>query len=134
MQQRLSNAGAHHGEFMSLRLLATCEGVSQSDLAETLHLSRPRVTRILQNLEKAGVITREVDLDDQRVTRVFLTAEGRRQESENRAAFEDYINETIGKLSDPDKLEFTRLLDELYGHIAELACPGVPDDETRAAS
>jgi DNA-binding MarR family transcriptional regulator len=119
---------------MSLRLLATCEGVSQSDLAETLHLSRPRVTRILQNLEKAGVITREVDLDDQRVTRVFLTAEGRRQESENRAAFEDYINETIGKLSDPDKLEFTRLLDELSGHIAELACPGVPDDETRAAS
>ena len=124
MQQRLSNAGAHHGEFMSLRLLATCEGVSQSDLAETLHLSRPRVTRILQNLEKAGVVTREVDLDDQRVTRVFLTAEGRRQESENRAAFEDYINETIGKLSDPDKLELTRLLDELSGHIAGLVSSG----------
>jgi DNA-binding MarR family transcriptional regulator len=134
MQQRLSNAGAHHGEFMSLRLLATSEGASQSDLAETLHLSRPRVTRILQGLEKAGVVTREVDPSDQRVTRVFLTAEGRRQERENRAAFEDYINETIGRLSDPDKLELARLLDELSGHIAEMACPRVPDHETRAAS
>jgi DNA-binding MarR family transcriptional regulator len=134
MQQRLSNAGAHHGEFMSLRLLATSEGASQSDLAETLHLSRPRVTRILQGLEKAGVVTREVDPSDQRVTRVFLTAEGRRQERENRAAFEDYINETIGRLSDPDKLELARLLDELSGHIAGLVCPGAPDHETRAAS
>jgi DNA-binding MarR family transcriptional regulator len=134
MQQRLSNAGAHHGEFMSLRLLATSEGASQSDLAETLHLSRPRVTRILQGLEKAGVVTREVDPGDQRVTRVFLTAEGRRQESENRAAFEDYINGTIGRLSDPDKLELARLLDELSGHIAGLVSPGAPEHGTRVAS
>ena len=42
---------------------------------------------------------REVDPDDQRVTRVFLTAEGRRQEMENRAAFEEYVQQTIGKLS-----------------------------------
>ena len=119
---------------MSLRLLATGEGMSQSDLADTLHLSRPRVTRILQGLEKAGAVRREVDPDDQRITRVFLTAEGRRQELENRAAFEEYINQTIGRLSDRDKLELTRLLDEVSGHIAELVGPGVPDHETRAAS
>jgi len=119
---------------MSLRLLATGEGMSQSDLADTLHLSRPRVTRILQGLEKAGAVRREVDPDDQRITRVFLTAEGRRQELENRAAFEEYINQTIGKLSDQDKLELTRLLDEVSGHIAELVGLDVPDRETRAAS
>ncbi len=119
---------------MSLRLLATCEGMSQRDLAETLYLSRPRVTGILQALEKAGAIRREVDPDDQRITRVFLTAEGRRRELENRAAFEDYINGTIGKLSDQDKLELTRLLDEVSRHIAELVCPGASDHETRAGS
>ena len=67
---------------------------------------------------------REVDANDQRITRVFLTAEGRRQELEHRAAFEDYVNQTIGKLSDQDKLELTRLLDEVSGHIAELVCAG----------
>ena len=127
MQRRLSNPGAHHGELISLRLLATSEGMSQRDLAETLHLSRPRVTVILQRLEKAGAVRREVDPDDQRITRVFLTAEGRRQEVEHRAAFETYINQTVGKLSDEDKLELTRLLDEVSRHTAALVCSGVPE-------
>ena len=122
MRRRLSNPVAHHGELISLRLLTTSDGMSQKDLAETLHLSRPRVTGILQGLEKAGAVRREVDASDQRITRVFVTAEGRRQEVENRAAFEEYIKQTIGKLSDPDKLELMRLLDQVSGHIAELVC------------
>ncbi len=125
MRRRLSNPVAHHGEVVSLRLLTASDGMSQKDLAETLHLSRPRITSILQGLEKAGAVRREVDTNDQRVTRVFLTAEGRRQEVENRAAFEEYIVQTIGKLSDPDKLELTRLLDLVSGHIAELVCADV---------
>ena len=120
MRRHLGDPGAHHGELMSLRLLATSEGMSQKDLAETLYLSRPRVTHILQGLEKAGAVRREVDPDDQRITRVFLTAEGRRRELEHRAVFEEYVNQTIGKLGDQDKLELTRLLDEVCGHIAEL--------------
>jgi MarR family transcriptional regulator, organic hydroperoxide resistance regulator len=123
MRRHLSDRGADHGEFMSLRLIATSEGMSQKDLAETLYLSRPRVTCILQGLEKAGAVRREADPDDQRITRVFLTAEGRRQELEHRAVFEDYVNQTIGRLSDQDKLELTRLLDEVSGNIAQLVCP-----------
>ena len=131
MQRHLSDPGAHHGELMSLRLLTTGEGMSQKDLAETLHLSRPRVTCILQGLEKAGAVRRQVDPDDQRVTRVFLTTEGRRRELGHRAAFERYVNQTIGKLSDQDKLELTRLLDEVSGHIAELVCADGHEHEVR---
>ena len=120
MSRRLGTPIAHHGELISLRLLTTSDGMSQKDLAETLHLSRPRITIILQGLEKAGAVRREVDANDQRITRVFLTAEGRRQEVEHRAAFEEYIKQTIGRLSDQDRLELTRLLDQVSGHIAEL--------------
>jgi MarR family transcriptional regulator, organic hydroperoxide resistance regulator len=123
MQRRLSSPGAHHGELISLRLLAKTDGMSQRDLAEVLHLSRPRITSILQGLEKSGAVTRQQDVDDQRVTRVFLTPEGRRREMDNRAAFEEYINRTIGALGDADKLELARLLDQLSLRIAELACP-----------
>jgi DNA-binding MarR family transcriptional regulator len=123
MRRRLSNPVAHHGELITLRLLTTSDGMSQKDLAETLHLSRPRITNILQGLEKAGAVRREVDANDQRVTRVFLTAEGRRQELENRAAFEEYIKQTMGRLSDQDKLELTRLLDQVSGHIANWFAP-----------
>jgi MarR family transcriptional regulator, organic hydroperoxide resistance regulator len=129
MQRKLSNPETHHGELISLRLLTSTDGISQREFADALHLSRPRVTSILQNLERAGAVRREADATDQRVTRVFLTAEGRRQEMENRAAFEDYVQQTIGRLADDDKVELARLLDEVSGHIAELVCPVTPDQE-----
>ena len=127
LQRGLSSPRAHHGEMISLRLLASNDGISQRDLADILHLSRPRVTNILQALQKAGSVRREPDAADQRVTRVFLTDEGRRQETQNRAGFEHYIRETIGRLSDADKLELARILNELSGHIAEALCAGASE-------
>ncbi len=134
MQRRLSNPETHHAELISLRLLTITDGMSQRELADTLHLSRPRVTGILQGLERAGAVRREVDAADQRVTRVFLTAEGRRQELEHRAAFEEYLQRTIGMLTDADKIELARLLDKLSSNIAELVCPvGQEQEATKEA-
>lgn len=120
VHRRLSSPQTQHGEMIALRLLASSDGISQRELADTLHLSRPRITSILQALERQGAVRRQVDPIDQRITRVFLTAAGRRQEMENRAAFEDYVQRTIGKLSDTDKTELIRLLEEISGHIAAL--------------
>ena len=133
LQRKLSNPETHHGELISLRLLTRTDGISQREFADTLHLSRPRVTSILQGLERAGAVRREPDPADQRVTRVFLTPEGRRQEMENRAAFEDYVQQTVGKLTDGDKVELTRMLDEVSGHIAELVCPAAQEQGARTS-
>jgi len=134
MQRRLTTSGAHHGELIILRLLSQNDGMSQSELAETLHLSRPRITGILQGLERSGSVTRESDAGDQRITRVFLTPEGRERELENRAAFEEYVGETIGALSDADKLELERLLNEVSGRIAALLCVGAHEDKAHGTS
>jgi MarR family transcriptional regulator, organic hydroperoxide resistance regulator len=133
MQRKLSNPETHHGALISLRLLTRTDGISQREFAEALHLSRPRVTSILQGLERAGAVRREADPADQRVTRVFLTPEGRRQERENRAAFEDYVQQTVGRLTDVDKVELTRILDEVSGHIAQLVCPATQEQEARTS-
>ena len=122
MHRRLSDPDTHHGVIMSLRLLAHSDGMSQRDLADTLHLSRPRVTSILQGLEKDGLIRRENDTDDQRITRVYLTEEGRRREMGYRAEFEAYVNSTIGALSDRDKEELARILGEVTANISALLC------------
>jgi MarR family transcriptional regulator, organic hydroperoxide resistance regulator len=134
MQRRLSSPNAHHGELICLRLLADSDGMSQRDLAETLHLSRPRITSILQHLESSGAVRREADPEDQRVTRVFLTRDGRQRELLNRKAFEDYVNGTIGRLSDADKAEMARILDQVSGHIAALIGPDGREREERRGS
>jgi MarR family transcriptional regulator, organic hydroperoxide resistance regulator len=121
----------HHGEVFALRLLAHKDGISQRELAETLHLSRSRITSILQGMERDGIVRREADAADHRVTRVFLTAEGREREMQQRAEFEEYLNKTIGALSDHDKQELARILDEVSGHIAALVGAGTKETEGR---
>ena len=120
MPRVFAGKGVHPGEAFCLRLLAKNDGITQHDLADIVHLSRPRVTKILQSLEKEGAIVRRVDESDQRLTRVSLTADGRRRESELRKILESYLSEIIGALSDADRLELERLLNVLAERITHV--------------
>jgi DNA-binding MarR family transcriptional regulator len=113
MEKALAAKGSHPGEAMCVRLLDEHEGMSQRDLADVLHLSRPRVTAILQRLERAGAVARRVDEHDQRLTRVALTVEGRRLAEGLRAVFVTCITRTIGGLSEDERRELERLLGSL---------------------
>lgn len=113
MVKTLAERGTHPGEAVCLRLLAQHDGMSQRDLADTLHLSRPRVTTMLQALEKAGTVVRRSDETDQRLTRVYLTTQGHRLEEELRSLMVEFINRTIGTMTVADRSELERLLEEL---------------------
>lgn len=118
MLRTLAGDGLHPGHAMCLRLVALHDGISQRDLAEMLHLSRPRVTTILQSLEREGAVVRRADESDQRLTRVYLTAEGRRLDGEWRKLSAAYVKQTFGALSQSDLEELERLLGELADHVA----------------
>ena len=94
--------------------------MSQRDLADRLHLSRPWVTKMLQSLEKEGAVVRRADKQDQRVTSVYLTQAGREREEELRTVWSDYLNETVGSLSDEDKGQLLRLIDLLSDRLSNL--------------
>lgn len=51
--------------------------VRQSSLAESLDISQPSLVRTLDQLQAAGLVTREPDTDDKRSNRILLTAEGK---------------------------------------------------------
>lgn len=53
------------------------DGCLQKDLARGLHLNKPAVTGLVGRMEKAGLVTREDDPGDARVTKVFLTDRSR---------------------------------------------------------
>jgi DNA-binding MarR family transcriptional regulator len=108
--------GVQHGEAFALPMLSRNEGVSQRELAGILHLSPPRVSMLLRSLEHNGAIVRRPDDNDRRLTRIFVTEKGRAREKEQRAILEDYVNKTIGALSEADRLELERILGELAEH------------------
>jgi DNA-binding MarR family transcriptional regulator len=124
MLKSMSEKGGHHGEAFCLRVLATKDGIAQRDLAEMLHLSRPRVTKMLQSMEAAGVVRRRSDTSDQRLTRVYITDEGRRRERDLHAAWADHMDHTIGTLSEWERDTLARLLDKISDRTEEMLGDG----------
>jgi len=53
------------------------DGLSQVDLAERTFKDKPGTTRILNLLERKGIVVRRPDESDRRVLRVFLTRIGK---------------------------------------------------------
>ena len=119
MVRTLADRGTHPGQAMCLRLLTVNDGVSQRDLADMLHVARPTVTKMLQGMEKAGLVERRSDAADQRLTRVYLTAAGRDAEEEMGVAAAEYVNATIATLPEDDRRELARLLEDLGACISE---------------
>ena len=73
----LKEIGLHVGQEMMLCALWEREGVTQTELGEHLGVQPATVTNALRRLERKGLVERVPDSDDQRVSRVFPTAEGR---------------------------------------------------------
>lgn len=119
MLKTMAEQGGNHGEAFCLRALVERDGTTQRDLAAMLHLSRPRVTKMLQSLEASGWVARRSDESDQRLTRVFITPEGRRRERELHAGWADHMNQTIGALSDGERETLARLLDKISDRTEE---------------
>jgi len=118
LDRSLASRGTHPAEAMCIRVLDGRPGISQKDLAELLHLSRPRVTGMLQELERAGVVARHTDEVDQRLTRVTLTELGRIRARELQEVFAASLGRTIGAMQPEERRELGRLLDSLAAHAA----------------
>lgn len=68
--------GLYHGQPPMLFVLWEQDGQTHTELAGRLHIQASTVTKMVQRMEKAGFIERRNDPDDQRVSRVYLTAAG----------------------------------------------------------
>jgi MarR family transcriptional regulator, organic hydroperoxide resistance regulator len=115
--QTMSHHGVQFPEATTLTLLVGNDGISQRELAEALHLSHPRVSMILNALEKSGAVERRPDESDRRVVRIYVTDEGRSREGHQRAVLGKYVERTLGVLSEADRLELERLLNQLADSI-----------------
>lgn len=120
MMKTIAQKGIQPPEAFALTLLRDHNGATQSELAGVLHLSPPRVSAILRSLEESGAVVRRPDETDRRLTRVFLTLEGRRREKEQRAVLGEYVGRTIGALSEDDRAELERLLGLLADRTREV--------------
>ena len=73
----LKRVGLYTGQEMLLLSLRSEDGMTQSQLASRSCLDLSTITKVVQRMERAGLVQRRVDLDDARISRVYLTEQGR---------------------------------------------------------
>jgi DNA-binding MarR family transcriptional regulator len=107
----------HAGQEMFLNFLAKNEGISQSELAQTLCVEAPTLTRTVQRMGQAGMVERRNDPEDARVTRLYLTPQGQETQRRVEAVWRELEEQTIGQMA-PDEVEvFRRLLNRVRGNL-----------------
>lgn len=89
LAELLAPHGLHPGQDALLVLLCAEPGLRQAELARRLAVEPPTVTRMVQRLEKAGVVERRPDPHDGRLARVHPTARARLLEVAVRRAWQD---------------------------------------------
>ena len=71
--ERLEAVGLHKGQELILCELWKSPGLTQSALVEHLCVQPSTLTNALNSMERAGLVQRRTDAEDQRVSRVYLT-------------------------------------------------------------
>lgn len=75
--KKFRNLGIHPGQLPVLKKVYEEEGISLKGLANAVHIKPPTVTVTIQRLEKAGLVYKKPDAEDQRVSRIYLTEKGK---------------------------------------------------------
>jgi MarR family transcriptional regulator, organic hydroperoxide resistance regulator len=105
------------------QLVAALEDRSQrpiGELAEAAGVAPPTATRMLDGLERAGIVRRKPSTEDRRVVTVRLTAKGRRLFERKRKRIEARRRALYDSLSTSERAQAERLLHRLADLIEEL--------------
>jgi DNA-binding MarR family transcriptional regulator len=112
-QELLIRVDLHPGQEFLLYHLWSGDGLTQSELAECLGVQPSTLTRMLDRMEKAALVERQPDLNDQRISRVYLTAAGRALEAPVCDIWGDLETVMVAGLSPAE-------VDELRGLLARV--------------
>jgi DNA-binding MarR family transcriptional regulator len=114
-----TNFGINRARYSLLRSLYFSEGhrQAQSELARTLNVTSPNVTQLIDALEREGLVERENDDADRRVTFARLTAAGVARCDELVPAMAGFMVKTCDGLSEAELESIVGVLTKLRSHL-----------------
>jgi DNA-binding MarR family transcriptional regulator len=92
------------------------EGISVGEIGRRLVLDTATLAGVLDRMVNAGWVRREVDSEDARVARVFLTEKAREATTELATTIGSTNNELLNKFSLEEKVLFKRFLRDIHNY------------------
>lgn len=120
MQKLLNEIGIYKGQPPMLYILGKKDGQSQRELAERLKVKPSTITVMLNRMEKADLVERSQDPDDQRISRVHLTDKGREICKKSNEIMKQIQEECFGNLSLEEQVILRRLFMQVRDNLMEL--------------
>jgi DNA-binding MarR family transcriptional regulator len=93
------------------------DGLSQVELADRTFKDKPNVTRMLDVLERRGLIVRQPDEEDRRAYKVFLTEMGRQLKNDLIPLAAGVLERGQKNLTNDDIKYLRRILNLIYSNF-----------------
>ena len=97
----------------TLASIAKHDGPTHGELAAIEQVSPPTITAVVDKLEKLGLVKREADASDRRVTRVRATRAGIEQLDEVRNRRTSWLASQVTALDDHERRRLAEAVDVL---------------------
>ena len=107
----------------ALSLVEDSPRISGTDLASSLDVSQPTASRVLQQLETEGFVTRHASDTDGRVSHYVTSAKGRRALAAVHRYHVDRLQLALGGLDEEHRRVLAGSVSELVHRLTEAASP-----------
>lgn len=104
-------------QFLVMDTLWNQGEMTQQSISYIIQKDKNSVTQFIDNLEKKGLVQREVDAADRRVNNIKLSREGMAMKENTKAVAIDTINEILDGISEEDLRIFVRVLNRACDNI-----------------
>lgn len=117
MSEALTEIGLYAGQEMFLWHLWRQDGLTQSQLVERMCVQPPTVSKMLDRLERTGLVERRPDSEDSRISLVYLTEQGHRSQRAVRDIWTDLEQRITEGLNVEERIVLRRLLLHVHENL-----------------
>ena len=120
MHRLVQGYDVYPGQPPLMFVLARQPGRSQSELAQELEIKAATLTVMLNRMERNGLVRRESDARDQRVSRIFLTSKGETAVNKLRETLDLLEEESMRGLSEEERELLKSMLMRISRNLAAM--------------
>lgn len=119
IRQSLHDCGLHRGQPFLLMALHKQDGMTHSELAKSLEVRPPTITNMVKRLEREGLVERRRDEDDERVSRAFLTEDGKALITRIKPIPQQIEDVAFAGFSDEERQQMGQLLERVLSNLQQ---------------
>jgi DNA-binding MarR family transcriptional regulator len=113
----LEKLSIYPGQPPMLFALYNKDGQSQKDLADKLRIKPATITTMINRMEKAELLTRKQDEQDQRISRVYITEKGRETCESLKSVMLAINGECFSNFTEEEKMLLRRLFLQMRDNL-----------------